>query len=87
MSMVAASFLPFLLVIGLYALFLWIFYLIIKAAVKNGIRDARMDPATGDWLYRVLRGAVRDALEDHAGQRPPAAPQGSGTPGDPPAGS
>ena len=46
-----------------------------------------MDPATGDWLYRVLRGAVKDALEDHAGQRPPAAPQGSGTPGDPPAGS
>ena len=57
---------PMLLAVGLYALVLWIMYLIIKTAVKNGIRDARMDPASGDWLYRVLRGAVRDALEEHA---------------------
>ena len=77
---------PMLLAVGLYALVLWIMYLIIKTAVKNGIRDARMDPASGDWLYRVLRGAGRDALEEHARRQPPAAPQSSGTPGDPPAG-
>ena len=78
---------PMLLAVGLYALVLWIMYLIIKTAVKNGIRDARMDPASGYWLYRVLRGAVRDALEEHARtQTPPAASQSSGTPGDPPAG-
>ena len=77
---------PMLLAVGLYALVLWIMYLIIKTAVKNGIRDARVDPASGDWLYRVLRGAFRDALEHARTQTPPAASQSSGTPGDPPAG-